>query len=166
MKHYVLPCIIGISLLVLVTGAIGESDNPPSPQVTDVRPLSAEEVRADTTKAVVTLEAANALLNEGRHAQNPYMVGLASIIYFQANREYALSLLSEATKIAKSSGDARALRWLADIWASPVLGAGDAERQRDCLTAAEKAAAGVKMGFAGTSGGTNSMFPSGFFGQE
>ena len=168
MKRHVLPGLLAVAVLTPTAIAVGDSEGPPAPRITNVRGLNPAEARSDTARPVVALETANRLLNEGRQTQNPYLLGLASIVYFQANRAYALSLLSEATKVAERNGDARSLRWLADVWASPVLGAGDAKQQQACLSSAERAASGVRTRGGGDASGrkSSSMFPAGFFGQE
>jgi len=89
-------------------------------------------------KPIFVLMCAAALLQEGRDALNPLMVGLASVIYFTiGDKQYGLNLLAEATKFARQNKDIKSLRWLADIWGDPVLGAGDADKEKEILADAQ-----------------------------
>ena len=152
----------GMPAIVLLI-AVGITVSLAAAQVGNVRPLDPQEA-ATEIKPVVSLATAIQLLNTGREEQNPYLIGLSALIYYQANEGYATSLLSEATKLADANNDARALRWLAAIWASPELGAGDPEQQRTCLESAEQIEAGSRGGPEDMN--PSALFPSGFFGKE
>ena len=131
--------IVGI---VLVGGTVRGEKITPRPM--GFSQLEESEGYKPTGKSISALEYANKLASEGRIERNPIKLGLASLSYFAMSlekpdlRQYAVDLLELATRIAQEENYVGALRWLAEIWRSNTLGAGDPERADQVLKVAEK----------------------------
>jgi hypothetical protein len=99
------------------------------------------EQEVEKGKAVIALEYANALMNEGREEDNPLKIGLAAVSFyamkFDKDKKYATNLLQEATKLAKTNKDVYTMKWLADVWGDATLGAGDEETAKKLLKEAD-----------------------------